>query len=39
LDEKGSIDFSRISPFVYNQGEYWDLKKKIGLHGFSSQKK
>lgn len=39
LDEKGSIDFSRISPFVYNQGEYWGLKKKIGLHGFSSQKK
>jgi len=37
LDEKGRIDFSKVSPFVYNQGEYWSLHKKIGVHGFSKQ--
>jgi len=35
LDEKGRIDFAKVSPFVYNQGEYWSLNKRIGLHGFS----
>ena len=37
LDEKGRIDFSKVSPFVYNQGEYWSLHRKIGVHGFSKQ--
>ena len=37
LDEKGEIDFSKVSPFVYNQGEYWDLRQKIGVYGFSKQ--
>jgi len=37
LDEKGRIDFSKVSPFVYNQGEYWSLHQKIGVHGFSKQ--
>jgi flavin reductase (DIM6/NTAB) family NADH-FMN oxidoreductase RutF len=37
LDEKGDIDFSKASPFVYNQGEYWNLNKIIGLHGFSTK--
>jgi len=37
LDEKGRIDFSKVSPFVYNQGEYWNLHQKIGVHGFSKQ--
>ena len=37
LDEKGRIDFSKVSPFVYNQGEYWSLHRKIGGHGFSKQ--
>jgi flavin reductase (DIM6/NTAB) family NADH-FMN oxidoreductase RutF len=36
LNEEGRIDFTKISPFVYNQGEYWSLRKKIGVHGFSS---
>jgi flavin reductase (DIM6/NTAB) family NADH-FMN oxidoreductase RutF len=35
LDKNKSIDFSKLSPFVYNQGEYWSLKEKIGVHGFS----
>jgi flavin reductase (DIM6/NTAB) family NADH-FMN oxidoreductase RutF len=35
LDEKGRIDFTRMSPLVYNQDEYWSLHKKIGVHGFS----
>jgi len=37
LDEKGEIDFSKVSPFVYNNGEYWDLHQKIGDYGFSKQ--
>ena len=37
LDDKGAIDFTKASPFVYNQGEYWNLNKKIGLHGFSAK--
>ncbi len=37
LNENGRIDFTKISPFVYNQGEYWSLDKKIGAHGFSKQ--
>jgi len=37
LNEKGDIDFSKVSPFVYNQGEYWDLHQKIGVYGFSKQ--
>lgn len=37
LDEKGEIDFTRIAPFVYNQGEYWSLHEKIGIYGFSKQ--
>ncbi len=35
LNEEGRIDFSKTAPFVYNQGEYWSLHKKIGSHGFS----
>ncbi len=37
LNEKGRIDFNRASPFVYNQGEYWSLNRKIGLYGFSKK--
>lgn len=37
LDEKGGIDFTKVSPFVYNQGEYWSLHKRIGVHGFSKE--
>ncbi len=37
LNEKGAIDFNKASPFVYNQGEYWNLNKIIGLHGFSAK--
>lgn len=37
LDEEGEIDFRRVSPFVYNNGEYWDLHQKIGDYGFSKQ--
>ncbi len=37
LDEKGNVDFTKADPFVYNQGEYWSLNKKIGIHGFSKQ--
>lgn len=37
LDEEGEIDFSKVSPFVYNNGEYWDLHQRIGDYGFSKQ--
>ena len=37
LNEKGRIDFNKGSPFVYNQGEYWSLDKKIGTFGFSKK--
>jgi len=37
VDEKERIDFTKVSPFVYNQGEYWSLHKRIGLHGFAKQ--
>jgi flavin reductase (DIM6/NTAB) family NADH-FMN oxidoreductase RutF len=35
LDEEGEIDFAKLSPFVFNQGEYWSLGKRIGIEGFS----
>lgn len=37
IGENGDIDYSKAAPFVYNQGEYWGLDKKIGFYGFSSQ--
>lgn len=38
LDEDGGIDYKKARPIVYNLGEYWNLGKKIGHHGFSSKK-
>ncbi len=35
LNENGRIDFNKVSPFVYNQGEYWSLDRKIGEMRFS----
>ena len=37
LDEKGNIDFAKADPFVFTVGEYWNLKKKIGIYGYSKQ--
>lgn len=37
LNEKGRIDFTKVAPIVYNQGEYWSLHQKIGIHGFSQR--
>ena len=37
LNEKRRIDFTKVTPLVYNQGEYWSLQKKIGEHGFSEK--
>lgn len=37
LDKKGSIDYAKAKPFVFNCGEYWNLRKKIGYYGFSSK--
>ncbi|MDD5421918.1 MAG: flavin reductase family protein [Candidatus Omnitrophota bacterium] len=37
IDMDGHFDYARIQPFVYNQGEYWDLGKKIGFYGFSAK--
>lgn len=38
LDDNGDVDYNRARPFVYNQGEYWSLSKKIGTYGFSQKK-
>jgi len=38
LDEKGKIDFTKADPFVFNQGEYWNIHKKLGTYGFSKKK-
>ncbi len=37
LNPQNGIDYSKASPFVYNQGEYWSLGKHIGRYGFSSK--
>ena len=37
MDEKGRIYYKRLKPVVYNQGEYWNLGKKIGNYGFSGK--
>jgi flavin reductase (DIM6/NTAB) family NADH-FMN oxidoreductase RutF len=39
LDEKGSIDFTKANPFVFNQGEYWSINKRLGNYGFSKTQK
>lgn len=33
----GTIDYDKAKPFVFTQGEYWDLGKKIGFYGCSSK--
>lgn len=38
MDEKGNIDFKKADPFVFNQGEYWSINKKLGNYGFSKKK-
>jgi len=37
LTPKGGIDYAKASPFVFNQGEYWSLGKRIGYYGFSAK--
>lgn len=37
LNKDGGIDYKKAKPVVYNRGEYWNLDKKIGYHGFSSR--
>ncbi len=37
LNEKGKLDFNKLAPFVYNQGEYWSLSQRIGTYGFSKK--
>jgi flavin reductase (DIM6/NTAB) family NADH-FMN oxidoreductase RutF len=37
VGENGDIDYVKAMPLVFNQGEYWDLGKKIGTYGFSSE--
>ena len=39
LDDKGNIDIKKADPFTYNQGEYWNLHKKLGTYGYSKTKK
>lgn len=37
IGPEGKIDYKKAAPFVYNQGGYWDLGKKIGFYGFSAK--
>jgi flavin reductase (DIM6/NTAB) family NADH-FMN oxidoreductase RutF len=37
IGENGDIDYGKAKPIVFNQGEYWDLGKKIGTYGFSAR--
>lgn len=37
LNADGKIDFVQAAPFVFNQGEYWSLKRKMGVYGFSKK--
>jgi flavin reductase (DIM6/NTAB) family NADH-FMN oxidoreductase RutF len=37
LGKDGHIDYRKAKPFVYNQGEYWNLGKVIGNYGFSGK--
>ena len=37
LGKSGRIDFDKAKPVVYNQGEYWDLAKRIGTYGFAGK--
>jgi flavin reductase (DIM6/NTAB) family NADH-FMN oxidoreductase RutF len=38
LDEKGNINFAKVSPFVYNQPVYWNLGRRIGTYGFAKRR-
>ena len=35
IDKEGRVDYKKAEPFVYNQGEYWDLGENIGSYGCS----
>ncbi|MCX5680192.1 MAG: flavin reductase family protein [Candidatus Omnitrophica bacterium] len=37
LKPDGSIDYEKALPFVYTQGEYRELGRKVGLYGFSKK--
>ncbi|MFB0545446.1 MAG: flavin reductase family protein [Anaerolineae bacterium] len=37
LDEKGKIDYSKIKPFIYWGGDYWELGKWLGTYGYSEK--
>ena len=39
LDNKENLDFTKVDPFVFNVGEYWNLNEKIGTYGYSKQTK
>ena len=35
LNDFGVVDYSKVNPIVYNQGQYWALNKRIGEFGIS----
>ena len=37
INKNGRIDYSKTSPIVFNQGEYWSLGKQIGRYGLSAK--
>ena len=32
----GRLDFSKIKPFAYCSGQYWNIGQQIGTHGFTA---
>jgi flavin reductase (DIM6/NTAB) family NADH-FMN oxidoreductase RutF len=38
LNAKGVIDFAKVSPVMYNVGEYWGLGEKLGAIKFAEKK-
>jgi len=39
LNDFGTVDYSKVNPIVYNQGQYWSLNKRIGEFGISRKMK
>ena len=37
LDDRGRVDFGRVSPFIYLAMDYWSLKEKIGYYAFTKK--
>lgn len=37
MTSSGDVDYSKAKPFAYNQGEYWNMKEKVGFYGYTKK--